>query len=155
MIRDDLNKIATGGKLREGEKFYDYTWKPFKRIKSIVWQGAGKKKSDDFFKKFESLFNLFQEERIAYHEITRLRYESEKPYIVILEQYREQLQGALVNSPRKYIEKQESIIEYPLERGTIGYAERNLGGLLLPGESVGKVRKFMLPNGQEVYAKQG
>lgn len=151
--KDNLNKIATGGKLKDGNAFYDYTWKPFKDIRSIAWSSLGKKKVNDFFKKFEFLLNLFQKERISYHEIARRRHAGEKPYMVILKQYRGQFPSDIINFPREYIEQQEPITKYAPEGGKIGDTVKNPGGLLLPGESAGKVRKFTL-NGLEFYAKR-
>ena len=96
---------------------------------------------------------IFQQERESHQEIARGRYPAEKPYMVILEQYRDQLQELIgSNSTREYIEQQESTASNTSE-GIIGQVG-SLPGPRLPGESMGKVRKFRLANGQEVYAKR-
>ena len=148
----DMEKIASGRKLKEGEELH-YLWRHFKAMSDIVWKGVNKNKVDKFFRRFEDLLDIFQQERQSYDEIARVRHAGEKPYMAILKQYQSQI-PELINSdsPRQWIERQELVGPITPE-GKIG----NIGDFpnpRLPGESMGKVRKFRLPDGREVYAKR-
>src|SRR3989339_1660005 len=145
-----LEKIVTGTQLGpEGKEHY--VWIIFKdKIEYILGLGKG----TTFIKQFgKFLFETFRQKRQSYDKIARFRYAVEKPHMAILGRYQSQL-WELINSdsPRKWIERQELVgINTPEgEIGKMGYSP----GPCLPGEDQGKVRKFRLPNGQEVYAKR-